>query len=151
MLFYCTVGMIKVSITLFNRRLTGLTSRRWSIAHYTFLSLLLAYIVVSVFLQIFKCNPPAKQYSMITFGQVRGPITCMNRHTVGITLSALHVAFDFALLAVPLIVLYHVQLSWSKKLRLGLLFSIGSVSCIASVMRHRVQVKANRQPDLTCE
>lgn len=143
--------MIKISITLFNRRLTGLTSRRWMIAHYTFLFLLVCYIIATLFLEMFKCHPAASHYSLIRVGQVADRMRCWHSNDIAIGLSSVHVAFDFALLSVPLIVLYKIKMDVAKKIRLAVLFSVGSVSCIASVMRHWVQVKALYRPDMTCE
>ena len=143
--------MIKISITLFNRRLTGLTSRRWMMAHYTFLFLLICYIIITLFLEMFKCHPAASHYSLIRIGQVENSVQCLQFSDIGIALSAVHVAFDFALLSVPLIILYKIKMNLAKKIRLAILFSIGSVSCIASAMRHHVQQQAAYRPDLTCE
>ena len=143
--------MIKISITLFNRRLTGLTSQRWMMAHYTMLFLLVVYTITVLFLEIFKCSPPASQFSMIRVGQVEDRLKCLSFNKVGISLSAVHVTFDFALLSVPLIILYKIKMDRSKKIRLAILFSVGLMSCIASAMRHHVQVRAQGRPDLTCE
>lgn len=143
--------MIKISITLFNRRLTGLTSRRWMMAHYIFLFLLVCYIIITLFLEMFKCHPAASQYSLIRTGQVANRVQCWDCDDVAIGLSAVHVAFDFALLSVPLIILYKIKMDLAKKIRLAVLFSVGSVSCIASVMRHYSQYQTRYRPDLTCE
>lgn len=143
--------MIKISITLFNRRLTSLTSRRWMMAHYTFLFLLVCYIVITLFLEIFKCRPAASHYSLMRIGQVENSVKCLPFYVLGIGLSSVHVAFDFALLSVPLIILYKIKMDLSKKIRLAFLFSVGSVSCMASAMRHHVQYQAILRPDLTCE
>ncbi len=57
-LFLVSVGLVKVSITLFNRRLTGLTSKRWMIAHNVFLCLLVCYLLIVVFTNVFFCTQP---------------------------------------------------------------------------------------------
>lgn len=120
-------------------------------AHYTFLFLLVCYIIITLFLEMFKCHPPASQYSLIRIGQVENSVKCLHFTIIGISLSAVHVTFDFALLSVPLIILYKIKMDLGKKIRLAILFSVGSVSCIASVMRHYVQHRAVNRPDLTCE
>ena len=137
-MFYPIVGLISISITLFNRRLTGLTSKRWMIAHNIFLTILAIYIVVSILVILFGCLPPA-HVSLISIGKLAKTPKCMNINTLGTSLSAFHVAFDFALLTVPLIVLYNMNMSNVKKLRLAFLFSVGSVSCIGAVMRQVIQ------------
>lgn len=149
LIFWITVGLIKVSITLFNRRLTGLTSARWMVAHNIFLFLLVTYILVALFVSIFGCSPRNAHYSLIEFGRVDRPVKCLNPNTIGITLSTFHVVFDFALLSVPLIILYKINMNLSKKLRLAFLFSVGSMSCIGSALRQHYQLKT--QIDFMCK
>ena len=149
LLFFLSVGLVKVSITLFNRRLTGLTSERWMIAHNIFLGLLVSYLLVVVFTNIFFCNPARVHFSMVAYGSNPTPPVCMNGKVLPVFLSVMHILFDFALLSVPLTVLWKIQMSTSKKIKLCLLFSVGSVSCIGSVMRQVIQT--NFKPDFTCK
>ena len=120
-------------------------------AHYTFLFLLVCYIVITLFLEMFKCRPAASHYSLIRIGQVENSVQCLPFYDLAVALSSVHVAFDLALLSVPLIILYKIKMDLAKKIRLGILFSVGSVSCMASGMRHHVQFQAILRPDLTCE
>ena len=86
---------------------------------------------------------------MVSYGANLTPPVCLNGKALPIFLSVMHILFDFALLSVPLFVLWKTQMSTSKKLKLCFLFSIGSVSCIGSVMRQVVQT--NFGPDFTCK
>lgn len=131
-----TVGLVKISITLFNRRLTGLTSSRWMIAHNIFLCLLVCYLIIAVCLDVFTCiHPVGIQFDLLHYGSLKTPPKCINPNGVGIALSVIHITFDFALLSVPLIILSKIKMSTAKKLRVGFLFSVGSISCVGSVMR----------------
>ncbi|KAL8790584.1 MAG: hypothetical protein Q9195_006264 [Heterodermia aff. obscurata] len=78
---------------------------------------------------------------LITYGALPAVPRCMNGNTVGIALSIVHIAFDFVLLSVPLIVLWKIKMSATKKLRVSFLFSIGAISCIGSVMRQIAQYR----------
>ncbi|KAL9613015.1 MAG: hypothetical protein Q9167_002405 [Letrouitia subvulpina] len=125
--FYVTVGLIKVSITLFNRRLTSLTSRKWQIAHYTFLIILVGYIIAIIFAATFICSPYTAP-GVSTSGKPEKAPKCRNFQTF----------------------LYRLQhVSASRKLRIGFLFSFGAVSCIGAVMRQVVQ--GTRRHDQTYE
>jgi len=148
LIFWITVVLVKISITLFNRRLTGLTSKRWMIAHNVFLGILVCYLITAVFVDVFQCiHPVGVQFDLHDFGSLKTKPQCINPNAAGIALSVIHIILDFALLCVPLIVLYKIQMSTAKKLRVGFLFSIGSISCIGSVMR---QITQYHQPlDLT--
>ena len=144
------VGLIKISIVFFNRRLTGLTSRRWMQAHYVFLALVVAFMITALFSELFQCTGPVSlKFSPLALGRHPTPNKCLNGNKLGYGLAIIHSTFDFALLTVPLIVLYRMQLSTSTKVRLGFLFSIGSVSCVGSVMRQVVQAEIYTELDFT--
>ena len=140
------VGPVKISIALFNRRLTGLTTKRWMRAHNIFLALLVSYVIAAVFICVFDCVP-FENFSMAQIGKAAEPQRCLDLNTMNLALASIHIATDFSLLCVPIIVLYKMQMSVTKKLRLGFLFSIGSVACIGSVMRMVVEFQAD--PDIT--
>ncbi|KAF6217939.1 hypothetical protein HO133_006351 [Letharia lupina] len=140
--FWMAVGLIKVSIVFFNRRLTGLTSHRWMIAHYVFLALIVGFMITALFTELFQCTGPVDlKFSLIALGRHPTGNKCLNGNKLGYGLAIIHSTFDFALLTVPLIVLYQMRMSTGKKIRLGFLFSIGSLSCIGSVMRQVVQAR----------
>ena len=147
-LFWVSLGLIKISITLFNRRLTGATSESWIMFHTVFFVLLICYIVAALFVNLFRCRPPAAHYSLIAAGQPSTIPHCLSERAISLPLSVVHIIFDFALLSVPIIVLIKVQMSFAKKVRLMFLFSVGSVSCIGSVMR---QISSDKSVlDITC-
>lgn len=136
------VGLIKVSIVCFNRRLTGLTSRRWMIAHYVFLALVVAFMITALFSEVFQCTGPVDlKFSPLALGRHPTNHKCLDGNKLGYGLAIIHSTFDFALLMVPLVILYQMRMSTGKKIRLGFLFSIGAVSCIGSVMRQIVQAR----------
>lgn len=56
-MFFAASTLIKISMTLFNRRLTGMTSDRWQIVHYSFLTLLVIWFFITLFINIFQCTP----------------------------------------------------------------------------------------------
>ena len=135
-------GLIKISIVAFNSRLTGLTSYRWMIAHYVFLALVVCFMITALFTELFECTGPVDlKFSLIALGRHPTGNKCLNGNKLGYGLAIIHSTFDFALLTVPLIVLYQMKMSVGTKLRLGFLFSIGSLSCIGSVMRQVVQAR----------
>ncbi|KAL9039081.1 MAG: hypothetical protein Q9214_005022 [Letrouitia sp. 1 TL-2023] len=66
--------------------------------------------------------------------------TILHTHSITDISAAVHIALEWTLLAVPLIVLYKLEkMSLSKKIRIGMLFSIGLVACIGSAMRQYMQ------------
>ncbi|CZR61347.1 related to integral membrane protein PTH11 [Phialocephala subalpina] len=134
-MFFLAVGFIKVSICLFNRRLTSLTSRAWTLFSNIFLVLLFCYIMLSLFWTIFQCNPPYAGWDPIRIGKEGKVPKCIGDNMVGSTLSVIHVIMDFGLLSIPLIVLWQVRMGWGTRARLYFVFSIGAMSCVGSIMR----------------
>ena len=149
MLFYIAVGLIKISIALFNRRLTGLTSRKWMIFHNIMLGLLVSYIISAILLEVFKCHPVLTSWDLKGYGIKEQPVSCIPVTKYGLPLNIIHVILDFALLSVPVIVFCRMKMNMSKRIRLIFLFSIGCVSVIGSVNRQIIMVKNSM--DLTCK
>ena len=149
-IFYAALGMIKISIILFNRRLTGLTSRRWMIAHNIFLFIVISYIVTSIFLTTFSVNPPPAGWQLKNEGKMATPPKHrLPTDKIALGLSIIHIALDFALLSVPLIILHTMRMDMWKKLRLGFLFSVGAASTIGAIMRPILL--NSKQKDITCK
>ena len=149
MLFYITVGLIKVSIALFNRRLTGLTSRKWMIFHNIMLGLIVSFIISAIFLELFKCRPFLKSWDLLAYGKMDQPLKCISVVQYGLALNIIHCLLDFALLSVPVIVFCKLKMNMSKRIRLIALFSIGCISVIGSVNRQIIMVQ--NALDVTCK
>lgn len=61
------------------------------------------------------------------------------------------VLLDVIILAIPLKPLYHLDLSWQKRLSIMLMFAVGWFACIIAIVRlkYLVQFRATQNP--TCE
>ncbi len=138
-----------MSIVMFNRRLTGMTSPRWMIVHWTYFTLLVIYTLCALFMTVFQCSPQHAHFDLIAAGKLNSPIKCLSENQIGISLSTIHVVMDFCLLSVPIIVLWKVQMPWSTKIRFFVVFVIGAMSCIGSVFRQIQQ--ANLKTDIFCD
>ena len=135
LVFWITAGLTAISITLFNSRLTSLTSGRWAVAHNTFLVLLIGFIATSLLASLFQCTPIMVQYSLIDFGSLSKPPQCIDSNTLSSTLSIVHSIFNFALLCLSTIFIYQIKMSTGTKTRLSSIFLIGLISCTGSIMR----------------
>ena len=144
--FYMAVGMVKMSIVLFNMRLTGFTSKRWMYAHWVFFTAMSAYVLTSFFVVLLQCQPVQAGFDSVYVGKMTVPPKCMSENLLGGVLSGLHVASDFCLLAVPIIVLWRVQMSPSTKARIWIVATLGGMSCISSVCREIYQKRIGADP-----
>lgn len=146
MIFFLALAVIKMSIVMFNMRLTALTSRKWKYANWTFFGLLVAYAIIVVFTNMFQCNPPRANWDSIAAGKLDRPAKCIPELALVGPLSVMHIVMDFCLLTVPVIVLWKLQMSWKHKVRLFIVFAFGAISCIGSVMRQVVQNSLTTDP-----
>lgn len=144
-MFYVYVGLVKMSIALFNIRLTTLTTRLWKYVNYVFFGLCTAYTLVALFLNVFKCNPPYASFNLIRIAEAGKVPKCLSVNHMN-SILRLNLALDFTALAIPVIVLWKVQLTWKKKARIFGLLSIGLIACIASVMTLVSQYTLEKDP-----
>ncbi|KAH0164812.1 hypothetical protein KCU67_g4982, partial [Aureobasidium melanogenum] len=142
--FFTTVGIIKISICLFLRRMTEATSKYPRIANDIFLFLLISYTLLALFWSCFQCSPAPAMWDKIYSGKLVQPAKCWSTLVVANTLSVIHVIMDFVLLLTPIFVLWKVQLNKKTKIRLFIVFSMGSLSCVASVLRELAQKSISR-------
>ena len=147
--FYIAQGFIKLSITSFNMRLTGLSSRKWMYAHWAFFGIIAAFTIASVFLVTFQCVPVVAGFDSIATGKLETAPKCLTEAQVNHPLSIWNTVMDFMLLSVPVLVLWKVQIPWSTKIRLFLLFSVGAVCCFATVLRQVAQQRLKSDPTCT--
>ena len=88
-------------------------------------------------------------WDKIYSGKLAQPAKCWSTLVVANTLSVIHVVVDFVLLLTPIAVLWNVQLNKKTKIRLFIVFSMGSLSCVASVLRELAQKSISK--DITCK
>ncbi|KAF2126667.1 hypothetical protein P153DRAFT_346653 [Dothidotthia symphoricarpi CBS 119687] len=131
--FYVYVGLVKMSIALFNIRLTTLTTRFWKNVNWAFFVICTAYTFAALFLNVFKCTPQYASFNLLRIAESGKVPKCLSVNSIN-SILRLNLALDFTALAIPVIVLWKVQLSWKKKARIFGLLSIGLIACIASVM-----------------
>ena len=140
--------LIKISITLFNRRITGLASRTWRWINDAFLGILVCYMIIYTIWLGTRCK--ANNYALVRLGQATDPPRCNVLQGVHLSLGlgVTHVILDFCLLCTPIIVLWKVQMDRSKKIRPFIVFAVGSVSCVGAMMIPITQYQIHA--DATC-
>lgn len=149
--FYFTVFLVKISIVLQNRRITGMTSKRWQTAHWTYLALLLCLFPICVSLNIFTCKPFATGFTLQAIAKVQDPrkIKCLNADAISLSTRYFHIVTDWLLLPVPLIIIWRLQMPLPRKIRLMLVFLVGLVSSFASIVRN--VLVSETKLDYTCK
>jgi hypothetical protein len=134
-----------MSIALFNIRLTTLTTTFWIGLNWAFFVICTAYTFAALFLNIFKCNPQYASFDLLRIadsGKVPECLSVSSRSSI----LRLNLALDFTALAIPVVLLWKVQMSWMKKARIFGVLSIGLIACIASAMALVSQYTLEKDP-----
>ena len=152
LLYFVTTALVKISIALFNRRLTSINSRRWDIASRIFLGVLVLYLLAIIFSQVFLCTPVPAKFDLYKLAALDPavPFKCGNLYQGALALSVVHLLTDAALLTVPLVILIRLKsMSRPRKFRLAVLFSIGSLSMVGGILRMAHILNLPNDPDRT--
>ncbi|KAL0941412.1 uncharacterized protein CTRU02_204175 [Colletotrichum truncatum] len=135
LLYYPTVGIIKISITLFIRRLVDTAYKTWKIIADIFFASLIAYVLLAVFWGIFICSPPRVVWDREYAGSLQEPATCGNQLLQAKVLSIIHVVQSILLLATPIIILWNVRIDWGKKTRLFIIWAAGGLTVSGGLLQ----------------
>ena len=147
----CALAFIKISICLFNRRLTAFISRKWALYHYTIIATIFIWVIIFVLGQLLACRPLWATGRLSDLGARDHNPTCIDTAMMNIAFSISHMALDFFILPVPLVVLKRIKLTLWQRLRLVFLFSVGLLSVLGAVMQVVSTLRAKTKNDLMCK
>lgn len=135
--YYVSVGLIKISITLFIRRLLDKSHARWKVLTADiFLATLVVYILLAIFWSVFSCtNRPTASFSIRYAGTLATPATCGNVFARAWAMSIIHVVQQVMLLASPIVILWTVRMDVYKKVRLFTIWIAGAISVLGGLLR----------------
>jgi len=108
--------------------------KAWKIGNWTFFAIVLAYIVVAFLINIFQCVPAIMSFDYIAIGRSGLPPNCVGVAEMNTILRVINITRDFCFLRVPIIVVWSLQMSLRKKLRIAGVFAFGALACVGSVL-----------------
>jgi len=144
------IGILLDWLDMFVPASLGRQQRRKSamywICHGLIWTVLLTYVVRTL-LVIFQCSPREKAW----LGEALHPAgSCQpNIAAQQLATGAINVVTDFAVLVLPLSVIWRLNMTPRKKAGMSLLFAIGVLACVAGVMRLVTTVQLVLSKDLT--
>lgn len=142
-IFYPAVGLTKISIALFVRRIADRASKLWRILADIFISTVVAFIIASVFWNVFICNPPRAAWDKEYAGSLETPPVCLSTALNSKVLGAIHTVQGFMLLSAPIIILWKVQMDTGKKIRLFIIWTAGAITVLGGLLQQTVAVITN--------
>ncbi|KAK7439215.1 hypothetical protein Landi51_11192 [Colletotrichum acutatum] len=132
--FFAAVGMIKLSIAIFMRRLADRLPRWWRIACDIFVGSTLAYILLAIFLNVFACSPPAAQWNLVIRGRRESAPSCIDIDIQSKILTGFHVAQGLILMTAPAVILLKIRMGMAKKVRLFAIWMIGGLAVLSGLL-----------------
>ncbi|WDK17280.1 integral membrane protein [Colletotrichum graminicola] len=129
MLYVVIIIMVKTAIVAFFARI--FPRRKFQIAVYIVLAVLLCHGLLFVLLIMFECAPVAAIWDRTLERK------CIDLNAVTLASAILSIIEDFVILAMPIPELRRLELTRKKKSAVILLFSLGSFTCITSMVRIR--------------
>lgn len=134
-MYYFAINAIKVSILLFYLRIAA--AKRFELSCKATLYFLIVFCVVCIVCCLVQCIPLHKMWDFT--GMVQG--RCINTTALFYTTSAVNILVDIWILVLPIKTLLKVQRPTREKFALVAIFSLGVISCIASIVRlHSIRI-----------
>lgn len=133
--YYVVVGLVKLSITFFFRRLADKASVFWRIVCDFFLGTCVVYVLVGLFFTPLLCDPPRAFWDPVYRGMLEQPPQCINKDYVGKILGIIHVVQGALVLMVPMAILWTVRIDRAKKARLFLNWFVGAIAVVGGMVK----------------
>lgn len=144
--FYVAVGMIKLSIAIFIRRMADRLNRWLQLACDVFMASLVGFMLLAIFYNVFACDPPAIQWDLALRGRLDSVPKCIDLGVQSKVLSGIHVAQGIILLLTPIAMLWKVRMQRAKKIRLFVIWTIGGLTVMGGLLR---QIRPTMTNDFT--
>ncbi|KAH0026854.1 hypothetical protein KCU78_g4211, partial [Aureobasidium melanogenum] len=129
-MYSITMLFAKLSILMLYRRLFPIVNFAWSWWFVT--AFTVAYSVGGIFSSLFQCRPMASAWTLDI-----APEYCISTQKFYTANAALNVVSDIMILLLPAPIVWGLQTDTRKKIILTGLFSMGSISCLVSILRMR--------------
>jgi hypothetical protein len=128
--FYVLVlALIKVSLVFFYLEI--FRTRQFRLSAYAVLMYIIINSLVIFFLTVFSCTPLPAFWNRDIDGK------CLDVQALAYANSASAIVQDIILLILPLASIRNLQMKRYRKIAVGLMFSIGTFGCIATIVRLR--------------
>ncbi|KAL2822942.1 hypothetical protein BJX63DRAFT_426773 [Aspergillus granulosus] len=126
-------GFTKLSIILLIHHLFGgVGRRRWRATMFAFIFFTIAWTITAFLGNAFQCLPPQYFWTRSMDGHCR---SSDEQRAFSFTIGSLSLAEDIALLAIPITMVWRLQLARAKKIRVIILFGFGGLVCVISILR----------------
>ncbi|KAG9230254.1 hypothetical protein BJ875DRAFT_520703 [Amylocarpus encephaloides] len=106
-------------------------------------ALTIAFYTACVFYRIFACTPREKIWNTRIVGK------CINQEAAILNSAVFNTAFDFLVLFIPMQSIWVLRMSTRKKIGVSMIFAVGFIACVFSIMRTIASIPILKSKDLT--
>ncbi|KAE8384489.1 hypothetical protein BDV23DRAFT_177019 [Aspergillus alliaceus] len=142
LLYKINLGLTKISILLLYVRL--FIQRWFRFTCWTWISVILAFTIGTVFSSIFQCSPVQYAFNKSVPGG-----TCINMTAFWYANAAFNILSDLVIIVLPVPVISNLQLPLKSKVALCGIFAVGIFVCITSILRITTLDIATSHLDIT--
>lgn len=125
--YILVVTLSKIALVVFYLEIFD--SRRFKITAYIVMVYLIVTSLISFFITIFVCKPVSYYWNRDIEG------TCMDPQVIAYGCSVCAIIQDLILLILPLVFIRDLTMQRRRKIGAVVMFSIGSLGCIATIVR----------------
>ncbi|KAF2843411.1 hypothetical protein M501DRAFT_903162, partial [Patellaria atrata CBS 101060] len=140
---FCT-GLTKISILcLYQRLAPHKVAQSFIYKTWACIAFIIAYVITFLFVRSFGCKPiSAFWYRQIPQWRATHEFSCLDDAAVYFTAGSISVVQDILAVILPMILVWKLQMTRRQKIAVGIIFSLGIVTCITCAMRliylHRI-------------
>ncbi|KAF2646226.1 hypothetical protein P280DRAFT_544619 [Massarina eburnea CBS 473.64] len=143
-IYSVTIFLAKLGILLQIQHIfTGQKKSSMYWASWVLMALVTAAYISITFILAFPCTPIRRAWHPLL------PGTCNDKARPGIFSGVVNLVTDIAILALPIVSVFQLQLSLKKKLAVSAVFAIGLLACVISALRLYYSVIRTRSEDFT--
>ncbi|KAH6715443.1 hypothetical protein DL95DRAFT_445826 [Leptodontidium sp. 2 PMI_412] len=128
--YFLDTGFLKLSIGTFLLRIVKTKLQRWSI--YIALGIISLYSMIAFFVAVFQCKPISH------FWHPEGPGSCLKKEVIlgiGYSHGTIIAISDFFFAALPMFVVWSLQMDRKMKVSVSVLMGFGAIAGITTIAR----------------
>ncbi|KAF2120322.1 hypothetical protein BDV96DRAFT_567058 [Lophiotrema nucula] len=136
-LYIVATSLIKVSILCFYRRIThGSISKTFIYWVWASILFVIAYCITFVFVIIFSCTPVSGYWHLFDLKwRLTHELKCHNEGAEIVAVVVISTALDFLICALPVVLVWNLQIPRRQKAALIGIFGLGLVTCVCGILR----------------
>ncbi|KAH7128806.1 hypothetical protein B0J11DRAFT_279797 [Dendryphion nanum] len=136
-LYIVSTSLIKISILCFYRRITsGSISRTFVFWVWASIIFVICYCIGFTLAITFTCSPVAGYWRFFDVAwRLQNEMKCRNEGAIIVTVVVVSTVQDFVICALPVFLVWNLQISKRQKVALIGIFGLGLLTCVCGIMR----------------